>query len=92
MRPRAEVDPELHLLRSAARLVQDGRARGEIETARFGMYAAFERQDSDDAARWLRACRVALLLVDLGVVREDVVRALDTIDAAIGSVPPHPER
>ena len=49
-------DPELHLLRSIARSL-DGRASTEVESARFGVFAATESGDSDGARRWLASLK-----------------------------------
>jgi len=87
MKSRAEVDPELHLLRSAVRIA-DGQSRQELESARFNLYSAFEHRDADDARRWAKALRTALLMLECanqrdGEVREFALQALDTIERGI---------
>lgn len=84
MRPRSDVDPELHTIRSVVSRA-DGRERQQLESARFNLYAAFESRDPAAARRWASALRAALLayggppeLQALGL------RALDTIEPAIG--------
>lgn len=83
MRSRASIDPELHVLRSVARSAE-GRTRQELESARFGVYAAFESGDGETAKRWCRALRAALVSSD---VRADMQAAgavaLDEIECAI---------
>jgi hypothetical protein len=86
MRSRSEIDPELHVLRSAVRAL-DGRERQELETARFNVFAAFEQRDPDAARRWVTAFRAGLLALR-GDDRSDRLRemagdALGRIETAI---------
>lgn len=84
MRPRREIDPELHLLRSIARSAKgSARLRREIESARFQIYNAFESRDADAARRWLRALRVAIQSADLGGQEADALAAIAEIEKAI---------
>lgn len=84
MRPRAEIDPELHTLRSVVSRA-DGRERQQIESARFNLYAAFEGRDAAAARRWASALRAALIAYEGPVELQALgLRALDTIEGAIG--------
>lgn len=83
MKPTADIDPELHILRTIARS-RHGRKHSELEQARFQVFAAFQRQDRDDAARWAKALRVAL--EDMGEgnpLRTTGLEALSVIEAAL---------
>lgn len=82
MRNRKDIDPELHILRSAIRSA-DGRERSELETARFQLYAAFEQRDPDAARRWSKALRAGLLVTDNARLRQLASEALDVIEKAI---------
>lgn len=83
MLTRSEIDPELHTIRTLARAA-DGKARQELESARFNLFAAFEARDAALASRWSQALRVALLVLDDPALRAAGLSALDAIDAAIG--------
>lgn len=92
MRSRKDVDPELHLLRSVAKLVK-GRAGHELESARFQLYSAFEAGDRELAQRWLTSFEVALranwqkLAVTMDLMcgsMEGVEIALRTLHDALG--------
>lgn len=83
MRPRAEIDPELHTIRSVVSRA-DGRERQQIESARFNLYAAFEARDADAARRWAAALRAALIAYEgPDELREIGLGALATIEAAL---------
>lgn len=79
---RHPLDPELHILRSLARSL-DGRARSELETARFALWRAIDQGDTAEARRWARACRAVLLTLDDGEARQLGIAALDAIEAAL---------
>jgi len=83
MDSRESIDPELHTLRSAIRGCADGRQKGELETARFQLYAAFESRDEDGARRWSRALRAGLLAVEHEELRSIGMEALSVIEDAI---------
>ena len=77
------LDPELHVLRSVARSL-DGRARSELETARFNLWQSLRFDDRADAVRWARACRAALVTLPDGDGRALAVQALDAIESELG--------
>lgn len=83
MDSRESIDPELHTLRSAIRGCTDGRQKGELETARFQIYVAFEGRDEDAARRWSKALRAGLLAVEHEELRSIGMDALQVINAAI---------
>ncbi len=79
MKSREHVDPDLHLLRTIIRGVEDPRVRNELEGARFNTYAAFEARDEEAARRWIRALSAGMLGIEeesrkLG---QDAVRKLN---------------
>ena len=78
-------DPELHLLRSIAKSVE-GRERAEIETARFGVFAAIESGDVDKARRWLTALRVALTAYAPEALAERGHAAIDAIEGRLSGL------
>lgn len=84
MKSRADVDSQLHTLRSVARAA--GRST-DLETARFNLYAAFESQDAARARAWIIACRAAVLALpdERGDLRELGLDACDTLEEAIDS-------
>lgn len=83
MRPRAEIDPELHTIRSVVSRA-DGRERQQIESARFNLYAAFEARDAASAKRWAGALRAALIAYEGPPELQALgLGALDRIEAAI---------
>ena len=53
-----EFDAQLHLLRSAGRLIDDPRHRRELESARFNLFAALQQSDSSAAIEWIEALEV----------------------------------
>lgn len=85
MRTREQVDAELHVLKSVIRGCTDGRERGEMETARFNLFAAFEQRDEDSARRWARAMRAALYVAKDERLRAIGTEALDAIEEACAS-------
>ena len=83
MESRLSIDPELHMLRSAARMC-DGRTRQEIESARFNVFAAFQHCDAEGARRWLAALMLSVAsATELDIVREEVRTAMARIAQAI---------
>ncbi len=83
MKPTSAIDPELHILRTVARS-RHGRKHSELEQARYNLFAAFERQNRDEAERWAKALRVAL--EDMGEenpMRAQGLEALGVIEAAL---------
>lgn len=72
---RQQLDPELMLLRVAVKSSE----HRELETARFGLYAALESGDCELARRWADALRVGLQ------DHEAALRALDRVDEAIAA-------
>lgn len=83
MKPRSDVDPHLHTLRSVARAA--GRTT-DLEGARFNLFAAFEACDAARARAWATACRAAVLALpdERGDLRELGLDACDAIEEAIG--------
>lgn len=84
MRSRKEIDPELHILKSAGRLIE-GRERQQFESARFNLFAAFEGQNAESAQRWARALAVDLTFIPEGESRRSAAAALAAIEQAIAS-------
>ena len=85
MKTRREIDPELHILRSAVRAA-DGRDRQYIESARFNLYEAFDQGSEPDARRWAKALRAAIMACDdarLGPLKTAALEALADIEQAI---------
>lgn len=84
MRSRRDVDPELHILRSAVQRLE-GKARHSVESARFNLFAAFESRDPNAARRWAKALRAALLALpdEAEQLRQLSMGALDDIERAI---------
>ncbi|MDI3260070.1 MAG: hypothetical protein QJR02_10280 [Sinobacteraceae bacterium] len=78
---RQQLDPELMLLR----IVVKASEYRELETARFGLYAALETGDLDLAHRWADALRVGLQ------DNEAALRALDRVDALLATEVRHEE-
>jgi hypothetical protein len=86
MKTRAEIDPELYILRQVATAARElpGRAGREVETARFNLFQAFEIPNGGLAVRWARALRVAILAVELDPeLKRQAFLALDHIDEAL---------
>ena len=57
---RQNLDPELHILRSAVRTIEDRSVRAEAATARHKLFESLDSGELGDARRWLSALKVAL--------------------------------
>lgn len=75
-------DPELHLLRSVAASAE-GRGRTEIESARWSVWQATEREDEDEARRWIAALRAAVTTYAAESLRADGLAAIERIEARL---------
>lgn len=81
------VNAALSTIRAAARSLSDGRARSELEGARFQLYSALERGDAADARAWLDAVRANAIAAG-DDVRPLVEAALRTIAAHLDEICP----
>ena len=74
------VNAALSTIRAVARTCADGRARSELEQARFSLWVALEADELDNARGWLAATRANAIAAG-EEVRPLVERALATIEA-----------
>ena len=81
---RKNIDPELAMIRAAARTIDDGRARNDLEGARFNLYSSVEAADQGRAVRWLETCRVCAEALE-PATRGRVNAALDRIATEVAS-------
>jgi len=82
MKRRQDVDPLLHILKSYTLTLQ-GPERGQVDSARFNLYVAFESEDAEKARQWARALRGALLVAPESEQRGLALDAVGEIEQAI---------
>ncbi len=84
MRPRSDIDPHLHTIRSVILAASGQRQQQHAESARFNLFAAFEHRDPEAARNWAVACRAALLTLTVDQQAKDLaLSSLTSIEAAI---------
>ena len=75
-----KFDAQLHLLRSVARNAEVGRDGHEIESARFSLFAALQRENIDEARNWTRSLEVILKICPMNEsVRPMALAAVEEI-------------
>jgi hypothetical protein len=79
---RETLDPQLHALRSIAKLPEC--AERQAEKARYELYRALEDEDFGRATQWLEALRTAILVSVSGRLQDAGVIALDAVRREIG--------
>lgn len=76
-----KFDPQLHILRSVARSMEDNRQRQEAKSARFNLFAALEQNDRESALTWLEALEVSLKCAEWSMPAATVASAQRAIAA-----------